>query len=307
MATLKACDYSYSRPSPRALYAAGVRGVGRYITDPNPGWKGISQAEYDRLTAAGLSVFFVWEDGPTAARLGRARGVADAQHAQRNLNRLSGPSNRRPVYFAVDYDANPDAVRAYFEGVKSVIGKSRTGAYGSYRVLKALKGWGLISFTFQTVAWSGASRLSGMNVLQHDVDTAGNPVVFQGSHVDWCRTYTSNYGQKAVLLSAAKPVIPTAEQMLATAYKAAMYDLQAHLKRNNYYDGEVDGDPGPLTKKAAQRWARDRWAYRGLIDGEWGELTYEAFQRKAKRDGGYEGPIDGKPGIYTWRGLAAAL
>lgn len=206
--TIEAVDYSYSRPSPAALYAAGIRAVGRYLTDPGSGNKGISQSEWDALTAAGLSVFFVWENGATAALLGHVQGVADAHHAQTNLNNLKGPSNSRPIYFAVDTDTTAAAVRPYFEGVNSVIGVRRTGVYGSYNVCSDLYTAGLVSKKWQTSAWSNGRRLNTVDVYQYDVDTASNPVILAGAHVDRNRIYSSSYGQKSVLLAKAPKPVP---------------------------------------------------------------------------------------------------
>jgi LysM repeat protein len=216
MTTLEGVDYSYARPSASGLVKAGKKFAVRYITTPGPGNKGISQAEYDTLTKAGIAVAFVWEDGPSSALAGRARGIGDARRAQANLNALKGPSNQRPIYFAVDTDTSAQAVTAYFQGVVSVIGKRRTGVYGSYRVCAGLKAAGLVSFLWQTYAWSGGQQLPGRNLFQY---RNGQPLA--GGQVDLCRAYTSNYGQRAVLLSkpAPKPAptpTPTTEHRFHT-------------------------------------------------------------------------------------------
>lgn len=200
--TTEGVDFAFPGPNPGGLYRAGKRFVGRYL---GAGSKAITQAEYDRLTNAGLEVFFYWEDGAGAALKGRARGVSDAQRAQARLAALRGPSNQRPIYFAVDTDTSADSVRAYFEGVKSVLGKARSGAYGSYRVVTALRAWGLVAFTCQTAAWSGGQWDSKANLRQYRIDTASGPVLLAGGHVDYVRAYTSNYGQRAVLLSKPAP------------------------------------------------------------------------------------------------------
>ena len=48
-------------------------------------------------------------------------------------------------------------INAYFDGIASVIGKSRTGAYGSYYVIKRLFDGGKIAWGWQTYAWSGGN------------------------------------------------------------------------------------------------------------------------------------------------------
>ena len=46
------------------------------------------------------------------------------------------------------------ALNSYFDGVASVIGRSRTGAYGGYHVIKELFDNGKITWGWQTYAWS---------------------------------------------------------------------------------------------------------------------------------------------------------
>lgn len=55
--------------------------------------------------------------------------------------------------------------------------------------------------------------------------------------------------------------------------------LQAYLKTYYGYTGKVDNDPGPLTRKATQRWLADKWGYRGEIDGVFGPQSLAALKR----------------------------
>lgn len=193
-------DCSYAKPSGAELKHANRLCAVLYITDPGPGNKGITQEEYDDYAANGVVMAFVWELGTSAVLDGYERGVADATRAQHNLNALHGPSNRRPIYFAIDFDIQPNQYTAagdYFRGVNSVIGARRTGAYGHHNVLSWLAASKLIAFRFQTYAWSDG--IEGANaVYQYDNDNR-----LGSGTVDFCRMYAGNWGQKGVLLAPA--------------------------------------------------------------------------------------------------------
>ena len=63
----------------------------------------------------------------------------------------------RPIYFSIDFDAQPSqqsAINAYFDGVASVLGRDRTGAYGGYGPISRLFDDGKIKWGWQTYAWS---------------------------------------------------------------------------------------------------------------------------------------------------------
>lgn len=153
-----ACDYSFSRPSPHALAAAGCKGVIRYLAPlPNP--KVIDQAELDALHAAGLLVALVWESvAQRATGGGRAGGVTDATEALRQADLLGWPENR-PIYMVME-DPNQQptsdwpAIDAYAEGAASVLGDARLGAYGGQALVEHQRQAGLIAWGWQVGGWS---------------------------------------------------------------------------------------------------------------------------------------------------------
>src|SRR5262249_2464295 len=90
------------------------------------------------------------------ALAGYARGVADAHAAQQQALAAGAPATR-PIYFAVDFDATlgeQAAINSYFDGVASVIGRSRPGAYADYYVIKRLFAAEKIAWGWPTYAWS---------------------------------------------------------------------------------------------------------------------------------------------------------
>lgn len=297
---MEGVDYSYSRPPASTLWNAGKRFIGRYLSD---GGKGIHQSEWNSVSNRGLAVFFLGERDAGAAKRGYAQGVADAKFFQAQLNKLDGPSHKRPIYFCVDYDATDyRSVDAYFDGAASVIGRSRVGAYGGIRTIRHLQANGKARWFFQTAAWSYGARASGIHLHQYRVWTSHSPVRVGGYDVDLVRNYQTSYGQYAVGTAATTTSAPS----LAEVRAAALKEYQAFLKRNYGYTGAVDGVAGWLTWTAAQKHLKAHYGYTGAIDGAPGVQTYKALQRLAQK-GGYTGPIDGVPGIKTWTGVKAAV
>jgi hypothetical protein len=156
MTAIPGVDYSSGRPGGAALAAAGKAFAARYVSTPgNP--KNITRAEADDLAAHGVWSVVVWETTANRAGAGRAAGIADAHDAVAQATAAGMPGSR-PLYFAVDWDADPATVVPYFQGVASVLGLPRVGGYGGFKVIKYLLDHGLITYGWQTAAWSQGKR-----------------------------------------------------------------------------------------------------------------------------------------------------
>jgi hypothetical protein len=108
------------------------------------------------LWANGVDIVSNWEAAADNARGGFNQGVTDAQTANANHLAAGGPPDR-PIYFSVDYDApesDQPAINAYLQGVASVIGLSRTGICGGYWPVKRCLDAGVVTWAWQTEAWS---------------------------------------------------------------------------------------------------------------------------------------------------------
>jgi hypothetical protein len=180
-------DYSDRPPGGAALAAAGVRFAARYLSHNRE--KNLTHAEAADLAAHGVACVVVWETTAQRASDGRAAGVTDAREAAAQAA-ACGMSPSRPVYFAVDYDADPAAVAPYFQGVASVIGVQRTGGYGGYRVIKYLLDHGLITWAWQTVAWSAGRWDPRAHIRQ-----AASTIRIAGVSCDHDTAYQTDYGQ----------------------------------------------------------------------------------------------------------------
>jgi hypothetical protein len=173
-----------ARPSAATLWNAGYRAVGRYLAhDPH---KALGTWEYAALTLRGLAVFLVWED--SGSDLTMANGVQDAIDALAQANALGWPGTR-PIYFAIDEDPHgrQAAIAAYFEGVRSVLGPVRVGAYGGYVALQVAAEHGARWF-WQSAGWNPEGVYPGCHVAQLVAQDLGGAI-------DIDATTASDFGQ----------------------------------------------------------------------------------------------------------------
>jgi hypothetical protein len=187
-------DYSFSRPSPAGLAAAGKTFAMRYV-GPGSDSKHLSTAERDSLWAAGLTVVLLAEGGASDALGGQSMGALHASSAEMARRALGAPA--LPIYFAIDFDVTVDqwpSVLSYLQGAASVIGAARVGIYGGLRAVTwAARDRGAAWF-FQTYAWSAGQWFTGNHVEQYH-----NDVLVAGGTVDLCRSKLANFGQWSIL------------------------------------------------------------------------------------------------------------
>jgi hypothetical protein len=198
-------DYSAGRPSHAAMKTAGVEFVCRYIGskvhDSNRDAKWLSPAEAKALHDDGFDIVVVFETTATRAEAGSAAGISDAAVAQADLVYCGLPADL-PIYFAVDEDTTVGPhITAYFEGLAHVLGVKRVGAYGGYEVIKALLDAKLITWAWQTYAWS-----SGRWDTRNHIEQYSNNRSVGGAGVDYDRSMKPDFGQwPATVKPATKP------------------------------------------------------------------------------------------------------
>ncbi|MGE5184703.1 MAG: glycoside hydrolase domain-containing protein [Acidobacteriota bacterium] len=185
-------DYAWSRPSsPQALAAAGYTFVARYLSYDTTG-KNLTASEAQDLFAAGIDVVANWEWGASDALDGYATGAAQARDALAQAQAAGMPADR-PIYFSIDFDASPGqqpAIDSYFDGVASVLGVERTGAYAGYYVIQRLFDHGKIQWGWQTYAWSGGQWDARAQLRQID-----NGVTVAGADCDIDQSAAADFGQ----------------------------------------------------------------------------------------------------------------
>jgi hypothetical protein len=245
---VRGIDYSLARPGGAAIRAAGFEFVMRYIDYPGAGGKGLTGGELADLRANGLAVGLVFERYEGRPNEGRLAGVADAQVADRAARSLGFPPSQ-PIYFAIDFDAQPGdyaAIDEYFAGAASVLGLGRVGAYGHDRVLGHLRSRGLAMWFWQCLAWSGGRTFEGRHLYQ-----AQNGQFVNGGAVDVNFAYGEDQGLWKVEDDMADPrvdalLLRVAELERRTGGDAgADFDLLAGLQSTQKaLRAHIDAHPG---------------------------------------------------------------
>jgi len=182
-------DYAFERPSSiGALKRDKVEFVCRYLAGGAGGSKEITRPEASELSHAGIPIVLVWETTAGRAGKGHEAGIRDAIAASRQAASIGAPPTR-PIYFAVDFDARGPQVRAYFQGVRKILG-GRTGVYAGYAPVKYLFDYHLIDYAWQTYAWSGGAwdHRAQLQQYSNDHTVAGVPC-------DLDRAVKADFGQ----------------------------------------------------------------------------------------------------------------
>lgn len=187
-------DYSFGRPAISAVSSAGHAFVVRYLS-VSGSKKTLSRAEAQALSEAGLEIACVWQhygDWAHDVSCGRERGIEHAGLAQAGLRECGAPPGR-PVYFAVDFDPSARqmvTVGEYLQGVASVIGVERTGVYGGLGTIGYAFDRALVSFGWQTRAWSAGRWDPRAQLRQVEVDAT-----LDGVAVDLNTAHAEDFGQ----------------------------------------------------------------------------------------------------------------
>lgn len=183
-------DYAEPVTDTRKIKRIGATFVCRYLAS-HPGFhnpKDLTPQESLILRRAGIKRVVVWETTADRARSGHLAGVQDAENALREARACSMPEGR-PIYFAVDFDADGPEVLAYFQGVRGVLG-NRTGCYAGFRPIRFLFTKGVIDWGWQTYAWSQGQWYRKAQLQQYSNDHN-----MSGIGVDYDRTTAKDFGQ----------------------------------------------------------------------------------------------------------------
>ncbi len=148
--TALACDCATILDSKKAtaLYNAGYRSVGRYLTGTVGGTKSkaMTQIEAQAIFKAGLRIFAIYQDNrPSVSYFTKSQGEADAMAAITAAKTIGIPYNEF-IYFAVDYDMMDYQITSnvipYFEGIRKIMRDNKdpykVGVYGSRNVCTRL-------------------------------------------------------------------------------------------------------------------------------------------------------------------------
>ncbi|HVE72293.1 MAG TPA: glycoside hydrolase domain-containing protein [Thermoanaerobaculia bacterium] len=176
MTTINGCDSSSACTSDAitCLKQKGIQFVGRYYSrTTHIAGKKLTASEAQLVSAAGLDLVAVYEDGPTAYSYFSAdRGTADANGALEQAADVGQPEGSA-IYFSVDYDASDSEIaaniHAYFQAVAAAIGsKYRIGIYGSGSACTAMMkaGFAQLAWLSQSTGFSGTKTFTNWVIKQ---------------------------------------------------------------------------------------------------------------------------------------------
>lgn len=163
------CATPLSADKAKALAAEGFAFACRYLVPERYSWKRLTKAEAEAISEAGLNIVCVFETTASRASGGAAAGQADGKEALKEA-RLIGQPEGSAIYFAVDYDAQPDdytAIEAYLRAAATELDGYGVGVYGSYAVIEAMTKRGACKHFWQTYAWSRGQKSAKMNIYQY--------------------------------------------------------------------------------------------------------------------------------------------
>jgi hypothetical protein len=194
-------DYAWGRPSVASLRAAAAIAVCRYLSYDQTG-KTLTRIEADGLRASGIDIVSNWEQAGSWAEYSGGQAVGRTHAATAAVQHITcgGPPGR-PIYFSTDWDVTAGqlaTVADYYRGVASVIGLSRTGAYGGLRVIRYLFDQHVITWGWQTYAWSGGQWDPRAQLRQIQ-----NGVRIGGVDCDLDESMAADFGQWAVATTGA--------------------------------------------------------------------------------------------------------
>jgi hypothetical protein len=202
-------DYAWGRLTPAQHKAAGSSFACRYLS--HDAGKNLGRTEAALLLAGGIDLVSVWESTAGRSLQGHAAGVEDAHDALLQAQSAGLPAGR-PIFFAVDFDAQPaqmPAIRDYFLGVRSVLDNAGpvnfpmpvpVGVYGGIAVVKYLLDRRVVSYAWQTYAWSHGQVDGRAGLYQF---SNGHQV--GGVGVDYNRARRADFGQWGFKAKPPKP------------------------------------------------------------------------------------------------------
>ena len=190
--TLQGVDYSSGHMSAATAKKYGLSFVCRYVSSPGAA-KNLTKAEIADWQANGIGIVVVFEQGANNPLGGASQGKKDANAAQVQLDAL-GISNA-PIYFAVDFDvttAQMTIIDGYLSAACGVVGMTRMGVYGSLAMVGHALDNGLVTYAWQTYAWSHKKLDNRTHIYQYSNDQKVG-----GLDVDLDETVSSDddYGQ----------------------------------------------------------------------------------------------------------------
>ena len=172
---VSAIDFSWARPSPQSIKAAGVTYVLRYLARGGGG-KVLTANEAKEYLNVGLGVALNFEQEADAPKKGASRGVEDARFANDLADTIGAPKDAW-IWYSCDTFATLQQVAPYYKGVQDV-GRRPSAYYGGFPVGLQLQAQGIVKGVWcaNAASWSGyrswgamaeAARGTNVCMIQH--------------------------------------------------------------------------------------------------------------------------------------------
>lgn len=268
-------DYAWGRPSVASMKAGGVKFAIRYLSHDTTG-KNLSKSEAVTLAGADIWTVVIWESTASRARTGGfSGGKSDATLAAVQAETCGMPRSR-PIYFAVDFDATSKdwpKIAEYFKGAISVLGLNRVGMYGGYYPITKAFDANLITWGWQTYAWSGGRRDPRAQIYQY-----ANDQFIGGVDCDFDNAYRFDYGQwmpGKLPVPPAPGAPPFPGRIITQPPVMRGNDVevwQAQMKKRGW-NIVVDGDFGPNSERVLRAFQDEKGM---MVDGELGPKSWRA-------------------------------
>lgn len=177
-------DYSFARYTGEQLRERGATFAGRYLTGEG---KALGHTEALSLSRAGIDLVALYELGSEAMAGGTPAGEHDGRQALAAAHAIGMPQ-RRPIYFACDFDATGEQLHAaldYMRAAKGALnGRYDAGGYGGLAFVRTIQGAGF-TYAWQTLAWSGGVWDDRAQLRQTAI----------GAELDTDYAYAADFGQ----------------------------------------------------------------------------------------------------------------
>lgn len=199
------CTVQITPAYAKALKAAGIGFVARYLVPVSMVWKRLTKAEVEAMSVEDIKILSIFESTANRARLGKAAGESDGKTALAEAKVVRQPTGSA-IYFAVDYDAQPkdyDLIYTYLQAAQAQISGYFVGVYGSYAVCEEMAKRG-IKYFWQTYAWSKGKKSAHANVYQYK-----NGVTVAGISCDADESYGNEgfWNLKPVVINPALDIV----------------------------------------------------------------------------------------------------
>lgn len=243
-----ALDYSYGRPDPAQLAAAGIRLVSRYLSHDTG--KNLTAAEARALHAAGIGILLNWESVEGRPLGGAATGGMDGRDAAALCEQIGAPHGLT-IYYSCDTDTTPGQwpiIADYYAAAgKATAGRYQVGVYGEADLIDYLHRQGVVTSEWQTVAWSNGRLSANADLFQYLINQT-----MAGAAVDFDRIINPDQ-LGAWWPEGSEFNMPTAQEIAAAVWREPLTDsdgkkqpASAWLKQSRNLS-----DPDVLAQKLA--------------------------------------------------------